>query len=91
MMKGRLKFLSRKLKEMSLSFVEPDGAMYVYPRLPKGSDVDIVEKLLEKGVAIAPGSGFGDSYSKFVRISACRPESEMAEGLAIMSGVLGKA
>ncbi|MEO9294712.1 MAG: aminotransferase class I/II-fold pyridoxal phosphate-dependent enzyme [Nitrososphaera sp.] len=93
MMKSRLRFLSKKLKEeMSLSFVEPDGAMYVYPRLPKGSDdMDIVEKLLEKGVAIAPGSGFGDSYGKFVRISACRPESEIAEGLAIMSSVLGKA
>lgn len=90
-MKRRLKFLSAKLKEMSLSFVEPDGAMYVYPQLPKGHDMDIVEKLLEKGVAIAPGSGFGDSYSRFVRISACRPEGEMAEGLAIMSDVLGKA
>ena len=90
-MKRRLKFLSAKLKEMSLSFVEPDGAMYVYPQLPKGHDMDIVEKLLERGVGIAPGSGFGDSYGRFVRISACRPEGEMAEGLAIMSDVLGKA
>lgn len=90
-MKRRLKFLMAKLKEMSLSFVEPDGAMYVYPQLPKGHDMDIIEKLLEKGVAIAPGSGFGDSYDRFVRISSCRPESEMAEGLAIMSDVLRKA
>lgn len=97
LMKGRLKFLSARLKEMSLRFVEPDGAMYAYPQLPSGGgemiiqdDMDLVEKLLEKGVAIAPGSGFGDSYKKFVRISACRPEKEMEEGLAVMAAVLGK-
>lgn len=88
LMKKRLKFLSSKMKEMSLRFVEPDGAMYVYPELPKGEDMQLVERLLEKGVAIAPGSGFGDSYRRFVRISACRSEEEMAEGLKIMAGEL---
>src|SRR5919198_4419304 len=73
-MKKRLDFVSGKLKEMSLRFVEPDGAMYVYPELPNGEDITLVEKLLEKGVAIAPGSGFGDYYRQFVRISACQPE-----------------
>jgi len=88
LMKKRLTFLSSRLKEMSLRFIEPDGAMYIYPQLPAGEDVELVEKLLEKGVAIAPGSGFGDSYRQFVRISACRPEEEMAEGLNMMEKVL---
>jgi aspartate aminotransferase len=81
------------MKEMSLRFVEPDGAMYVYPELPDdgGEDMQLVERLLERGVAIAPGSGFGDSYRRFVRISACRGEEEMAEGLAIMAGEIRKA
>lgn len=90
LMKKRLGFLSSRVKEMSLRFVEPDGAMYVYPQLPAGEDMDLVEKLLEKGVAIAPGSGFGDSYRQFVRISACRPEQEIAEGLSIIAKVLGR-
>jgi aspartate aminotransferase len=80
------------MKEMSLRFIEPDGAMYVYPELPdRIEDMQLVERLLERGVAIAPGSGFGDSYRHFVRISACRGEEEMAEGLAIMADELGKA
>ena len=92
LMKKRLQFLSARIKEMSLRFVEPDGAMYVYPELPAaGEDMAVVEKLLEKGVAIAPGSGFGDSYKRFVRISACRPEEEMEKGLAVMAKVLGQA
>jgi aspartate aminotransferase len=88
LMKKRLEFLSSRVRKMSLRFVKPDGAMYVYPQLPADEDVDLVEKLLEKGVAIAPGSGFGDSYRQFVRISACRPEKEIDEGLSIMAKVL---
>jgi aspartate aminotransferase len=88
MMKKRLDFVSRKLKEMSLRFVEPDGAMYVYPELPRGEDIPLVERLLEKGVAIAPGSGFGDYYRQFVRISACQPEKTLEKGLDIMASVI---
>jgi aspartate aminotransferase len=87
-MKKRLDFVSRKLKEISLRFVEPDGAMYVYPELPKGDDIVLVEKLLEKGIAIAPGSGFGDYYRQFVRISACQPEKTLEKGLDIMASVI---
>jgi aspartate aminotransferase len=56
LMKSRLGFVCSKLKKMSLRYIEPDGAMYVYPELPKGEDLPIVERLLEKGVALAPGS-----------------------------------
>jgi len=87
-MKKRLEFVSGRLKEMSLRFVEPDGAMYVYPELPSGDDMQLVEKMLEQGVAIAPGSGFGDSYKKFVRISACQPEQVLGKGLDIMASAI---
>ena len=88
LMKRRLDFVCSKLKKMSLRYVEPDGAMYAYPELPKGEDIPLVEKLLEKGVAIAPGSGFGDSYKRFVRISACQPEKMLAKGLDVMASVI---
>jgi aspartate aminotransferase len=91
LMKRRLDFVCNKLKKMSLKFAVPDGAMYVYPQLPKGEkDISLVEKLLEKGTAIAPGSGFGDSYSRFVRISACRPEKTLERGLDVMESVIGE-
>lgn len=87
-MKKRLDFVSGKLKKMSLRFVEPDGAMYVYPELPRGEDISLVERLLERGVAIAPGSGFGDYYRQFVRISACQPEKTLEKGLDIMASAI---
>jgi aspartate aminotransferase len=87
-MKKRLDFVSHKLKEISLRFVEPDGAMYVYPELPRGEDIALVEKMLLKGVAVAPGSAFGDFYRQFVRISACQPEKTLEKGLDIMASVI---
>jgi aspartate aminotransferase len=92
LMKKRLHFLSDRIRKMPLRFVEPEGAMYVYPQLPDGigDDIHLVESLLDRGVAIAPGSGFGESYNQFVRISACRTEEEMAEGLAILESEVRK-
>jgi aspartate aminotransferase len=88
LMKRRLEFVCSKLKEMSLRFVQPDGAMYAYPKLPRSEDIPIIEKLLDQGVAIAPGSGFGDLYKQFVRISACQPEKVLEKGLDIMASVI---
>ena len=88
LMKSRLGFICNKLEKMSLRYIKPDGAMYVYPELQNGEDLPIVEKLLEKGVAIAPGSGFGDAYKRFVRISACQPEKTLEKGLDVMASVI---
>ena len=47
-------------KDIGLEFIEPDGAMYLFAKT-KYKDFDATkfsEKLLERGVAIAPGEGF---------------------------------
>jgi aspartate aminotransferase len=90
LIKERLDLISKKLRQMSLDFVSPQGAMYVYPRL-NGSiqtDTELVNTLLELGVAVAPGSGFGDNYKQFVRISACQPKELLNRGLEIIASVL---
>lgn len=90
LIKERLDLISKKLRQMSLDFVSPQGAMYVYPRL-NGSiqtDTELVNTLLELGVAVAPGSGFGDNYKQFIRISACQPKELLNRGLEIIASVL---
>jgi len=83
--KRRLEIISDKLREMSLRFVRPDGAMYVYPELGIGkSDVEFVQKALDLGVAVAPGSGFGNCYTQFIRISACQPDDQLEKGLELL-------
>ena len=90
LVKERLDLISDKLSNMSLDFIFPDGAMYVFPRL-KGliqNDSAIVKKLLDLGVAVAPGSGFGQDYTQFIRISACQPKKLLERGLDVINSVL---
>ncbi len=86
--KSRLEGLIKSAKDIGLEFIEPDGAMYLFVKT-KYKDFDATEfseKLLEHGVAIAPGEGFGD-YKEFFRITAI-DETRLIEGMKILDTVL---
>ncbi|SVC85478.1 uncharacterized protein METZ01_LOCUS338332, partial [marine metagenome] len=84
----RLEILVESAKDIGLEFIEPDGAMYLFAKT-KYKNFDATkfsEKLLEHGVAIAPGEGFGD-YKEFFRITAI-DETKLKEGMIILDTVL---
>jgi len=86
--RSRLDALVKIAKDIGLEFIEPDGAMYLFAKT-KYKDFDATkfsEKLLEHGVAIAPGEGFGD-YKEFFRITAI-DETKLKEGMTILDSVL---
>jgi len=85
---SRLQALVKTAKDIGLEFIEPDGAMYLFAKT-KYKNFDATkfsEKLLERGVAIAPGEGFGD-YKEFFRITAI-DETRLKEGMIILDTVL---
>ena len=85
---SRLKALIKTAKDIGLEFIEPDGAMYLFAKT-KYKNFDATkfsEKLLEHGVAIAPGEGFGD-YKEFFRITAI-DGTKLKEGMIILDTVL---
>jgi len=85
---SRLEALVKIAKDIGLEFIEPDGAMYLFAKT-KYKNFDATkfsEKLLEHGVAIAPGEGFGD-YKEFFRITAI-DETRLKEGMIILDTVL---
>ncbi|MBS1267936.1 MAG: (5-formylfuran-3-yl)methyl phosphate transaminase [Nitrosopumilus sp.] len=86
---NRLDMLSQKATKMGLEFIIPDGAMYIFAKINKeGFDgVKFANSTLEKGLAIAPGEGFGD-YKKYIRISACQDENSLIEGMNILEDIL---
>lgn len=90
-MKNRLELVIKKAKNMQLDFVEPDGAMYIFAKVRKdGFDTAaFTNKLLDLGVAVAPGEAFGN-YQNFVRISACQPEDLLNKGMQIIDEALRK-
>ncbi|MGI0042009.1 MAG: pyridoxal phosphate-dependent aminotransferase, partial [Nitrosopumilaceae archaeon] len=87
--KNRLDLLIKMAKGMQLDFVTPDGAMYLFAKVRKENfnAVDFTNKLLDQGVAIAPGEAFGN-YQNFVRISACQPEKLLNQGMQVIERVL---
>lgn len=83
--KKRIESISKRAKTLQLDFVEPDGGMYIFAKIGQDNfdSVDFTNKLLDAGVAIAPGEGFGN-YQGFVRISACQPEDTLNQGMQII-------
>ena len=71
--KKRKNFIHNKLNELkNMSCFEPGGAFYAFPNVIKSgldgnkfSDI----ALEEKGVALVPGTSFGDKAKSFIRIS----------------------
>ena len=87
-MNKRIDFVCSQLKNMPFKFNHPDGAMYVYAKINEElaiDDLTLIEKLLERGVAVAPGSGFGDNYTNYIRISTCIDENKLNKGLDIIN------
>jgi aspartate aminotransferase len=90
-MKNRLETMTEMAKNMQLDFVKPDGAMYVFAKIRKDhfDATEFTNKLLDMGVAVAPGEAFGN-YQNFVRISACQPQKLLNEGMKVIAKALGE-
>lgn len=80
--RSRLNMLIKKAQDMDLEFINPDGAMYLYAKV--GCDgADLANNLLKRGLAVAPGEGFGN-YKDFIRVSACIEENILMQGMNIL-------
>jgi aspartate aminotransferase len=88
LIKKRLDFIKSELENLPCEFVNPDGGMYYFVRFNNSTDVNkIIFNLLNEGVAVAPGIGFGETYFDFIRISACQPTKLINDGLKILKKV----
>jgi len=88
LIKKRLDFIKRELENLPCEFVKPDGGMYYFVRFNNSVDVNkIIFNLLNEGVAVAPGIGFGETYFDFIRISACQPMKLLNDGLKILKKI----
>jgi aspartate/methionine/tyrosine aminotransferase len=72
------------LKRIGLPYLVPKGAFYVFPDVTEfGNDDEAIAEVLlkEHGVAVVPGSGFGDTCRGHLRISFSTPVEELQEGI----------
>ena len=74
----RTKTLANKLKEIGLECKIPKGTYYVWCYCG-GDSIKMARKLLDAGVAVTPGIGFGKHGEGFLRFSATRPLEDIEE------------
>ncbi len=85
---ARRGFAAARLREMGLSFPEPQGAFYLFPDISRfglSSDAFCTRMITQAHVAAVPGSCFG--AEEHIRISCCA-EDALARGLARMADFL---
>jgi aspartate aminotransferase len=76
----RARMASKKLNEAGFEFAEPQAPFYVFPRKHGLDSEKFTLELLDKGVAVAPGTAFGD-YREFFRTSLTAPREEIEVAL----------
>ncbi|WP_234554259.1 aminotransferase class I/II-fold pyridoxal phosphate-dependent enzyme [Thermus caliditerrae] len=75
--------------EGALSLLPPKATMYLWGRLPEGvDDLEFTLSLVERGVALAPGRGFGPGGKGWVRIALVQPLKELLEAARILKEAL---
>jgi aspartate aminotransferase len=91
-MKERIDLAAKEFDSIGgLEYLKPDGAMYFYPQAKKAdfdSSAFAMKLLEEKGVSIAPGSGFG-SYPRCFRISLGNSNEAIVDGIRKIGELLG--
>lgn len=68
------------LSKTKMKFSKPEAAFYVFPKYDGLDSESFALDLLNKGVAITPGTAFGD-YQEYFRIALTVPEKEIELGL----------
>jgi aspartate aminotransferase len=80
----RAKMASKTLAKAGFSFTKPEAPFYVFPKYSGLNSEKFALDLLDKGVAVAPGTAFGD-YKEHFRISLTAPREEIKTALDIIS------
>lgn len=87
----RRNYIMKSLDEMNIEYVKPQGAFYIFPSIKKYglSSSEMSMYLLEKaGVAVVPGSAFGETGEGYIRISFAASFEDIELGMKKMKEAL---
>jgi aspartate aminotransferase len=78
--KQRADLASSKLSAAGFRFTKPEAPFYMFPKMEGLDSEKFTLNLLDMGVAVAPGTSFGD-YREHFRISLTAPDDQIEAGL----------
>ena len=76
----RRDILVEGLNQLGLSCVRPKATFYVWAKCP-GRSIDFAAKLLEAGVVVTPGAGFGQYGEGYIRLALTIGKERIQEAL----------
>lgn len=83
--KERRDYIVKELNDLGYETVEPDGAFYVFPKIPAkfnlSSDTFCRRLAKEALVGVVPGDAFGDAGEGYFRISYATSMDNIKEGI----------
>jgi LL-diaminopimelate aminotransferase len=79
----RRQVVTAALDRMGLSYAPSSATLYVWVRLPEGTQsIDFAARLLtETGVSVSPGAAFGEYGEGYVRITLGHPAARLGEAM----------
>ena len=80
---GRRAIVADGLRELGYDLFDSQGGLYVWMHAPAGrSGEEVADDLLDKaGVAVLPGTCFGNVGAQYVRLSLLQPDERLAEAV----------
>ncbi len=82
--------LIKGLNEIGWKTEKPKATFYVWSHIPEGetNSMDFVKKLIDIGVVLTPGAGFGKFGEGFVRFALTQPINKIKEALERIEKVI---
>jgi aminotransferase len=89
----RRDLVTRALDEIGLTYGDPRGAFYVFANISSTglSASEFAYRLLQDAhVLVFPGTGFGEAWGDYVRISLLQPKPKLAKAVERMASVISQ-
>lgn len=89
---ARRRLLMGALDEMGFSYGEPRGGLYIWVNISSAGipAIELSSLFLDEGVLIFPGTGFGENWGGFMRMTLLQPIEVLGEAIARMKRALAK-
>ncbi len=79
---GRRNLMAEGLKKMGFAVKEPKATFYMWVRVPEGfTSAQFASRLLETGVVVTPGNGFGEPGEGYFRIALTQKRERLTEAI----------
>jgi LL-diaminopimelate aminotransferase len=85
--------LIKVLNEVGLNARTPRATFYIWAKIPAGyTSVDFTKKLLDEvGIAVTPGTGYGNEGEGYIRFSLTISDDRLEEGVNRLSSWQGRS